>query len=341
MQNMVDPVHEDREPRGITIPTAMTRIGLDGALGQRLVLDEIFDLSLYRALQRIAPGDLRRVLETLIPVETRHVAFWQQFFGLEHITRLDAFRRLKLAVIVAACRIFGGAAIHVVLEAIEVHGVKKYLDVWTRYDEGPLGAAVREVLEDEFRHEDAVVTGTGERRINPEKVRNVFLGLNDGLVEILGAVSGFFAAFNRPVAVVAASFTVGVAGALSMAAGAYIGAGSEAELRETEDARRRFLGETVASATAESPIMSAAVVGIGYLVGAITPVLPVLFGARTVWPTVVTGGAMIVAVSAIVAFISGMNVGRRIRLNVIITGVAVMVTYALGLLAKRLLGVAI
>jgi len=48
---------------------------------------------------------------------------------------------------------------------------------------------------------------------------------------------------------------------------------------------------------------------------------------------------MIVAVSGIVAFISGMNVRRRITLNVLITGVAVIVTYALGLLTKRLLGV--
>jgi len=319
----------------------MTQTGVAAPLGRRLVLDEIFDLSLYRALHRIAPSDLRRVLETLIPVETRHVAFWQQFFGLEHVTRLDAPRRGKLAVIVAACRIFGSAGIHVVLEAIEVHGVKKYLDVWTRYGDGPLGAAVRAVLEDEFRHEDTVVTGASDRRINPEKVRNVFLGLNDGLVEILGAVSGFFAAFGRPGAVVAASFTVGVAGALSMAAGAYIGAGAEAEVRGTEDARRRFLGETVASAAAESPLMSAAVVGIGYLVGALTPVLPVFFGAHTVWPTVVTGGAMIVVVSAIVAFISGMNVRRRIMLNVIITGVAVIVTYVLGLMTKRLLGIEI
>jgi vacuolar iron transporter family protein len=313
--------------------------GVDARLGRRLVLDEIFDLSLYRALHAVAPADLRRVLEALIPVETRHVAFWQNFFGLEHVTRLDAGRRLRLAVIVAACRIFGASAIHIVLEAIEVHGVKKYLDVWKRYGDGPLGAAVREVLEDEFKHEDAVVTGEGERRINPDRVRNLFLGLNDGLVEILGAVSGFFAAFNSRVAVVTAALTVGVAGALSMAAGAYIGAGSEAELRETEDARRRFLGEATTSEAPERPLTAAAIVGVGYFIGAVVPVLPVLFGAHTVWPTVITGGTMIVAVSAIVAFISGMNVRRRITLNVVITGLAVVVTYVIGLLTKKLLGV--
>jgi vacuolar iron transporter family protein len=299
----------------------------DARLGRRLVLDEISDLSLYRALHHVAPAGLRRTLEALIPVETRHVAFWQKFFGLERLTRLDFGRRLRLAVIVLACRLFGATAIHIVLEAIEVHGVKKYLDVWRRYGDGPLGAAVREVLADEFQHEDRLVSGEGERRISPEKVRNVFLGLNDGLVEILGAMSGFFAAFSSTAAIVTAGFTVGVAGALSMAAGAYIGAGSEAELRDTEDARRRFMGETVTGTEAESPLASAAVVGIGYFVG-----------AGTVWPTVVTGGLMILAVSAIVAFISGMDVRRRIARNVVVTGIAVAVTYALGLLTKHVLG---
>jgi VIT1/CCC1 family predicted Fe2+/Mn2+ transporter len=44
-------------------------------------------------------------------------------------------------------------------------------------------------------------------------------------------------------------------------------------------------------------------------------------------------------VSAVVAFISGMDVRRRIARNVVITGIAVVVTYALGFLTKKLLGV--
>jgi VIT1/CCC1 family predicted Fe2+/Mn2+ transporter len=128
---------------------------------------------------------------------------------------------------------------------------------------------------------------------------------------------------------------------MSMAAGAYIGAGSEAEVRATEDERRRFLGQTVTSEPAESPGSSALVVGLGYFAGALVPVLPVLFGAKGVLPTVVTAGSMIVAVSAIVAFLSGMDVRRRIVLNAVITGIAVGVTYAIGLLAKSLLWIAV
>ena len=310
-------------------------------LGRQLVLDEIFDLSLYRALRGVASGRLRDVLDELIQVETRHVAFWQEFFGLKELVALDSGRRLRLVMLAGVCRIFGNAAIHVVLEAIEVHGVRKYLRVWERYRDGALGGAVRGILEDEFKHEDMIVTGEAERRINPETVRNVFLGLNDGLVEILGAVSGFFAAFGSSIAVLAAGLTVAVAGALSMAAGAYIGASSEAEVQATEDARRRFLGETVVKTVGQGPIAAALVVGLGYIAGALVPVLPVLFGAKSMLPTVLAAGTTIIAVSAIVAFISGMQVRRRIAQNALVTGIAVAVTYTIGLLAKSVWGVAL
>jgi len=331
-----------RNGEGNKIGAPMSTTGaVDPRLARQLVLDEIFDLSLYRALRDFAHGDLGQVLDELIRVETRHVAFWQDFFGRKDLRALDLGRRAKLMALRAVCRVLGAGAIQVVLEAIEVHGVRKYLRVWKRYRDGPLGPAVREILEDEFKHEDMVITGDAARHINPEKVRNVFLGLNDGLVEILGAVSGFFAAFGNSVAVLAAGFTVAVAGAMSMAAGAYIGAGSEAEVRATEDERRRFLGQTVAGGTAESPAASAVVVGLGYFAGALVPVLPVLFGAKGMLPTILTAGTMIVAVSAIVAFISGMEVWRRIALNVVITSVAVAVTYAIGLLARSLWGISV
>jgi VIT1/CCC1 family predicted Fe2+/Mn2+ transporter len=310
-------------------------------LARLLVLDEIFDLSLYQALRESARGRLRQMLDELISVETRHVAFWKDFFSLQDLTSLDLGRRVKLACLTAACRLFGANAIHLVLEAIEVHGVRKYLRVWKRYEKEPLGAAVRGILEDEFRHEDMVVTGDEERRVSPQRVRDVFLGLNDGLVEILGAVSGFFAAFGEASAVLAGSLTVAVAGAISMAAGAYVAVGSEAEVRATEDGRRRFLGEAVSADAPESPLRSALVVGLAYFAGAIVPVLPVVFGATGMLPTVLTAGTMIVSVSALVAFISGMKVRHRILLNLVVMGVAVAVTYTIGLLAKALFGVAV
>ena len=102
------------------------------------MLDELFDLSLYQSLRNVASGKLRDILDQLIPIESRHFEFWQDFFDL-HVNTLDLVGRLKLVLLVAVCRLFGAPAIHIVLEAIEVHGVRKYLRVWSAYGNGPLG----------------------------------------------------------------------------------------------------------------------------------------------------------------------------------------------------------
>ena len=313
----------------------------DTRLGRQLVLDELFDLSLYRALHRIAPAPQRAILDQLIPIETRHHAFWQEFFKLD-LPRLDWGRRLKLWLMVGVARLFGAPAIHLILEAIEVFGVRKYLTVWRRYEHGPLGSAVREVLEDEFKHEDTVVMAEGERQISPQRVRDIFLGLNDGLVEILGAVSGFFGAFANATTVLVAGVMVGVAGALSMGAGAYLAGSSEAEVRGTDARRRRFLGEPEPPTDpSDTPIRSGMRVGLSYVVGAVVPVLPVAFGARTLLPSLIVAGGVIVLVSTVLAFLSGMVVRRRIALNLGIIAAAVLISYVIGLIAKAAWGITV
>ncbi len=312
---------------------------IEPKLARQLVLDELFDLALYEALRDVAPGDLRSVLERMIPIERRHVAFWQDFFGLE-IRSLGVRRRLELALLVAVCRIFGAPAIHLVLEAIEVYGVRKYLSIWETCRGTALEPGLRGILRDEFVHEDAVVTGNDERRINPERIRNIFLGLNDGLVEILGAVSGFFGAFGDPAIVLIAGTTTAVAGSLSMAAGAFVATSSESEIRETELARQRFLGEAdAAQEVRESPLGSAALVGVSYLAGALVPMLPIALGAHSALPSVLGAGVVIIAVSVILAFLSGMNVRRRALTNLVIIAAAAAITYGIGIATQRVWGI--
>jgi VIT1/CCC1 family predicted Fe2+/Mn2+ transporter len=288
----------------------------------------------------VARGSLLDVLDRLIPVESRHVAFWQDFFDCR-IPALDLRRRVKLALLLAIARVGGAPAIHLILEAIEVYGVRKYLAVWKRYGDGPLGQAVRGILDDEFKHEDAVVGSDAERRISPRRIRDIFLGMNDGLVEILGAVSGFFAAFGEAATVLVAASTVAVAGALSMAAGAYIAAASEAEVRDTEAARRRFLGEPEASEPEQTALASGVLVGVSYFAGALIPVLPVAFGARTMWPSLAAAGLMIGLVSVVLAFLSGMRMRRRVLMNLAIIAAAVSATYLIGRVANSLWGISV
>jgi vacuolar iron transporter family protein len=313
----------------------------DPQLAKMLVLDELFDLSLYKALRQVTQPDVHHTLDELITVETTHLAFWKHFFGLT-IEELNLGRRLKLSLIMFVCKLFGSTAVHLVLEAIEVHGVRKYLALWREYQGQPLGEALRGILMDEFKHEDVLVTALTDRKINAEKIRNIFLGLNDGLVEILGAVSGFFGAFGEATMVLIAASTTAVAGALSMAAGAFLALNSEKEVKTTEIAKKLFLGEaSEVVPMEESPIGSALVVGTAYIAGAIVPVLPVIFGATSALFSVLTAGLMVIVVSTILSFLSGMDVTRRIFLNLALITIAVSVTYGIGVFAKHLWGIAL
>jgi VIT1/CCC1 family predicted Fe2+/Mn2+ transporter len=312
----------------------------DERLAERLILDELFDLSLYRQLREHASSEVRKTLDDLIPIESRHFVFWQDFFDMRR-SRLDFGRRLKLRFLSLVARVLGALGIEIILEAIEVYGIRKYLSVWETYRDGPLGAAVREVLEDEFRHEDEVVTQLTERKINPERIRDIFLGLNDGLVEILGAVSGFFAAFATPMTVLLAALTTAVAGAFSMAAGAYVATSSQGEVEETERRRDVFLQRETSTGArgGESALASAVVVGVSYLVGALVPVFPVMLGAKTVLAPTIAGGAMALLVSWVLAFLSGMDVLRRVLTNLVIVAAAVGVTYLGGLVLSSVFGI--
>jgi hypothetical protein len=59
------------------------------------------------------------------------------------------------------------------------------------------------------------------------------------------------------------------------------------------------------------------------------------------WLTMVTAGTTIILVSSLVAFLSGMDVRRRIGINLVIIALAVVVTYAIGMAARALFGITV
>jgi VIT1/CCC1 family predicted Fe2+/Mn2+ transporter len=70
-------------------------------------------------------------------------------------------------------------------------------------------------------------------------------------------------------------------------------------------------------------------------------VLPFLFGATSVVPTVVTAGSVIIAVSTVLSFLSGMDVRRRILTNLVIIAAAVGITYAIGVITRSVWGISV
>ncbi|HSB43277.1 MAG TPA: hypothetical protein VLK28_15675 [Methylomirabilota bacterium] len=103
--------------------------------------------------------------------------------------------------------------------------------------------------------------------------------------------------------------------------------------------RRRFLGEPEGTEEGGGTALAPGVrVGPSYVIGA---VVPVLFGARTLLPSLVVAGGVIVVVSAILALLSGMDVKRRILLNLAIIAAAVAISHLIGLVAQSTWGISV
>ena len=310
-------------------------------LARGLILDELFDLMLYQRLLDTTSGWIRQTLLELIEIEKQHVAFWQDFFEV-HVTKLTVLRKIKLELLILFARIFRSWGSQLVLESIEIYGVRKYLRVWEKYEGTPLGQAVERVIEDELKHEADVVTTAAGRKVVAERIRVIFLGFNDGLVELLGAVSGFFVAFGSVSLVLVAGFTVAIAGAISMAAGVYVASSAEQEVERTERRKKAFMKrEKVDLHVHVRPMSGAITVGIAYLIGAFIPLLPVFFGGTNILWSVVISAIMIVIISLFLSFISGMRVWRRILMNLGIIAFAVIAAYLIGSVVSHYFGVSV
>jgi demethoxyubiquinone hydroxylase (CLK1/Coq7/Cat5 family) len=170
-------------------------------LQRALVLGELADLFLYRALLPLVKTEGERTfLRELAQTEEQHVAFWNERFSLRAVAP-DVRGRLRNAVLWSIARVGGAPLLWLIVEAVEVSGIKKYLHLWEQVKDHDVREGLRTILEEELHHEDHAVTSQSGRKISPENIRNAFLGFNDGSVEILGAVSGFAAAFADPVLV--------------------------------------------------------------------------------------------------------------------------------------------
>lgn len=331
----------------VILQDVLEKMGQDSKMrkiAHKLALNELFDYTLYERLAATEDKETKRILQELMAFEERHIEFWRSLSGV-HKLRIGFIKRLKMNFLLIIRNLLGQRATFLILEAIEHYGIINYIHLWNIYKDTPLAAGIRGILEEELRHEDKVVETAQRRQLTGEDIRNLVLGLNDGLVEVLGSVGGFFATFGRPLTVAMAASIVGVAGAISMGAGAYVSVKSEQDVKDTESAKLRVLSDIAGSEPSTSepvrPIRSAMVVGFFYILGALIPVLPIWLGVNHIWASIACGSLAVIIVSTFLASISGVPIFRKIIVNVLIAMGAVAFTYAVGWIARHWIGIEI
>ncbi|MHA1991101.1 MAG: VIT1/CCC1 transporter family protein [Candidatus Hodarchaeales archaeon] len=183
---------------------------------------------------------------------------------------------------------------------------------------------ISSVLEDEKRHEDALVDMLREDLL--AYIGSIVLGLSDALVELLGALAGFTFAFSgRSDLIAIAGFITGISAALSMGASEFL---SESE-EESE----------------KSPLKAAIYTGGAYLITVVFLIAPYLL-LSSVEPWVPLMISVTFAVVIIFIFTFYVSVaknlsfkGRFLRMVTISLGVA-FISLLIGLLVNEYFSIA-
>jgi VIT1/CCC1 family predicted Fe2+/Mn2+ transporter len=196
--------------------------------------DEITDHVSYQAL---AEGErnprLREVLARSAGMELKHSSFWKRYLE-SHGARVPAPRArwLRIALLRLLQKLFNPVLLVAALELGESRALKAYFRCLKTLDLDAHGKkALRGIIFEEIEHE--VTFRRESEKLGLTNVRDFVLGMNDGLIEVLGVVVGLSAVYSSsPLTIAVSGLIVGVAGAISMGIGAFISVRSQRQVNE-------------------------------------------------------------------------------------------------------------
>ncbi len=209
-------------------------------LAKKFYVDEYQDSVLYSSLAKAEKDrKLKEEFTRLASIEAKHAEFWRDFLKRRNEEVPPAkVNKLKVFSVRLLRKLLGPGAVASLLEMGENSAIEKYYLFLTSFElDEEEKTEVAKVILDELEHERFFAET--KRRFHAENVRDLVLGMNDGLVELLGTVTGLSAVYvNSPRIVGISGLIVGVAGALSMGIGAFISVRSQRQVNES--VRRRM-----------------------------------------------------------------------------------------------------
>ncbi len=214
---------------------------------EQIQQDEITEFELYQTLARQATNDTnRQIFQKIAEQEKAHYDFFQKITGKTYHPN-----RLRNRIVIILSKVLGVTFILKWLEKREQQAQDNYQQV-IRYfpDAEPL-------LHEEEEHEQELLDLIEENIL--DYVGSIVLGLNDALVELLGALAGMTLAIGKPEIVAIAGLLTGIAASLSMAAAEYLSTRAEIETNATIQ---------------KKPFQAAVFTGIAYIITVLLLVLP-------------------------------------------------------------------
>ena len=281
------------------------------AVVKKMQQNELTESLIYKEIAKFAKGDVNK--ETLLRLsreEKAHYEIWKGYTGLEMKPEKGKVFRFKLLA-----RIFGFTFAVKLMEKGEECAQKEYHILADEVKESVM------IRQEEEEHEQALLSMLEEERL--QYVGSMVLGMNDALVELTGSLAGFTFAMQNTRLIALSGLIMGISATFSMASSEFLAAKSE--------------GRTDA-------LKSCTYTGIAYLITVALLILPYLLLDNSQYLT-----ALFCMIGVVILIIAGFTYyisvakdekfkPRFWEMTLISISVAV-VSFVVGLLAKRFLGV--
>jgi VIT1/CCC1 family predicted Fe2+/Mn2+ transporter len=185
---------------------------LDAAILSHVLKAQRNELTQYHLYTKLAGSHQdpqnRKVLLNIAEKEQKHHDFWRE------LTHQDVKPiRWKIRLYALLVRIFGITFVIRLMEQSEKFEQNTYTKIVKSVPEAQV------ILDDEYFHEEELIQMLSEERL--EYTGAIVLGLNDALVELIGALSGFTFVLTTSLLIGFAGLITGIAATLSMATSEY------------------------------------------------------------------------------------------------------------------------
>ena len=281
------------------------------AVVKRMQQNECTESVIYEKIAKFAKGDVnKQTLQRLAREEYAHNKIWEKYTGIEMKPQ-----KLKVLKYKTMARLFGFTFAVKLMEKGESHAQSEYEVLAQEVAESAV------IRREEEEHEQALLEMLDEESLR--YVGSMVLGLSDALVELTGSLAGFAFALQNNRLIALSGLIVGISATFSMASSEFLSARSEGR---------------------SDALKSCSYTGTAYLVTVILLIAPYLLLDSSMYMA-----ALISMLAIVVLIIAGFTYytsvaqdqpfkSRFLEMAVISITVAV-VSFVVGILAKRFLGV--
>ena len=300
--------------------------------------DELKASQIYKRLaMKESDVKVKHQLEAFAKMEKRHAEFWKKLMESRGILPKEYKFRFAVLLYLLIRKVLGLRWTSRILELGENKAIREYYEY---YKKGDLTEEEKEELKriilDELAHEDFFKE---EEQGIENNIRDIFLGMNDGLVEILSTVAGLTGLYmGKPRLVGISGLIVGLAGTLSMSIGTFISVKNQKDVKSFGIFRLRVLKELFnregrEEMEIENPLKSALFTGVFYLMGTAFIVYS-FFIMKTAATALILSSLTAILVwiisGSIIALSSGLSVSKKV-FEMIISGIgAAIITFGVG-----------